>query len=295
MKKLSILLLGAAVFAAGAYENSAAALKAGNAFRSKKQNKEAIAAYAEAFKLTKHNSEKYAACFYSGVASAGLKDYDTAVSKIRESLQYTQNGNNLSSSQYHIAHYLGVQQKYDQAIAEMGKVKELSKGVSNYYTESVPSAIGRFLIAQKKYKEAVAEAEKGVSSKRTDASVQAWSVIYDASILMKDFSGAEKAVNGLLSKTGLKGADFFARCRLANDFYRRTKKLDLSVKYAAEIENNTELTPFQRALGVYYAAVSYQSMGQKEKALEQWKKLENCNVPHLQNQAKRNISSLTKK
>ena len=295
MKKLSILLLGAAVFAAGAYENSAAALKAGNAFRSKKQNKEAIAAYDEALKLAKHNSEKYVACFYSGVASAGLKDYDTAVSKIRESLNYTKNGNQLSSSQYHVGHYLSIQKKYDQAIAEMGKVKELSKGVINYYTESVPSAIGRFLMAQKKYKEAVAEAEKGVNSKRTDASIQAWSVIYDASLLQKDFAGAEKAVNALLSKTDLKGNDFFTRCRLANDFYRRTKKLDLSVKYAAEIENNTALTPFQRALGVYYAAISYQSMGQKEKALEQWKKLENCSVPHLQSQAKRNIQSLTKK
>lgn len=280
MKKLSILLLGAAVFAAAAYENAAAALKAGNAFRSKKQHKEAIAAYEEVLKLTKHNSEKYAACFYSGIASAGLKDYDTAVSKIRESLQYTQHGNNLSSSQYHIAHYLGVQKKYDQAIAEMRKVKELSKGVINYYTESVPSAIGRFLMAQKKYKEAVAEAEKGVNNKRTDASVQAWCVIYDASILLKDLSGAEKAVTALLNKNDLKAVDFFTRCRLANDFYRRTKKLDLSVKYAAEIENNTELTPFQRALGVYYAAISYQSMGQKEKALEQWKKLENCSVPH---------------
>ena len=130
MKKLSVLLLVAAVFAAGAYENSAAALKAGNAFRSKKQNKEAIAAYDEALKLSKNNSEKYVICFYSGIASAGLKDYDAAISKIRESLQYTQNGNNLSSSQYHIAHYLGIQKKYDQAIAEMSKVKELSKGNS---------------------------------------------------------------------------------------------------------------------------------------------------------------------
>ena len=295
MKKLSVLLMAAIVFAAGAYENAAQALKAGHDFRNKKQPKEAAAAFDEAFKLAKKDGVKFAALFYGGVAYVNLKDYDTGISRIRESLKYTKNGNMLSSSQYHVAHYLGVLKKYDEAIAEMGKVKELAKGCVNFYTESVPSAVGRYLMLQKKYKEAIESARKGVDSKRTDVVVLSWGVIYDASIQQKDLSGAEEAVKALLARTDLKANDFFASRRLANDFYRRKKNLDLAVKYAVELENNETVTPYQRALGTYYTAITYQVLGQKEKALEQWKKLETCSVASLQNTAKRNIKSLTRK
>ena len=164
MKKMTFVLLAVLTFAVSAYENSAKALQAGHAMTRKGKNQEAIAAFDEAFKLAKTNQEKYIATFYSGIARTRIQDYKGGLQKLRESMKYAQSGNSLSSSQFHVAYYLGLQKKYDEAIAEMKKVSEVAKGVSNYYTDTAPVLIGRYLLCQKKYAQAGETAAKSTAS-----------------------------------------------------------------------------------------------------------------------------------
>lgn len=292
MKKTFFYLLAVLTLTAGAYDNAGQAMKAGHTFRGQKKITEAAAAYDKAFKLAKNDYERYNAMFYKAITS---QDVDTTVKILREAMKYAKNGHHISSGLYHIAHYLVRQKKYDQANEELLKIKTLVKGTSNFYTESVPVAIGRNFYVLKKYDEALKYAREAVASKRKDVSTSAWALVYDASIARKDMKEAENAVNALLAKKELTGMEFFTSRRLAVDFFCRQKKYDEALKYAQEIENEKTCNAFARAVGLYHIASIYQRTGKKDLAVAAWQKLEKCSVPYFRNIAKRNLAALNKK
>lgn len=296
MKKLSVVLL--AVCAAGvlsAYETYAEAYKAANALRSKRDFKGAAAAYEEAGKLAKQPGQKFSAAFMEGVALCEGKQYEKGISLLREALKLAVSANQRASCQFHIGYYLGVEKKYEEAIAEMRKVREFGKGTKNSYVEQAEVQIGRCLAALKKYDEALAAVKDFRADKNKNVAFQALAVSYDANKGLKNTEGMQAAVDGLLALKELPPNMFFTARRYAFELARAQKKHTEALKYADEIVAKEGLNKLLHNHGVFYKALSYASLGDRENELAQWKLLEHCGTAYFEASAARNIKRLTEK
>ena len=296
MKKISVILF--AVCAAGvlsAYETNAEAYKAGTAARAKRDYKGAYAAYEEAAKLAKTPSAKNSSEFMMGVVLCEDKQYEKGIAQLREALNSAANAHQKVSAQFHIAYYLGVQKRYDEAIAEMRKVKEIGKGLKNTYVDLADCRIGTYLVALKKYDEALAAVKDSLANKNSNVVCLALLVSYDANKGLKNTEGMQAAVDGLLAlKEPLPHMFFTARVR-AFVLARSQKKHEEALKYAEEIASKEGLSKYYHDHGVYYKAVSYASLGDKENELAQWKLLENSSVKYFKTRAASSIKRLEKK
>ena len=296
MKKISAILL--AVCAAGmlsAYETYAEAYKAGTAARTKRDYKSAYAAYEEALKLSKSPSAKNSAEFMMGVVLCEDKQYDKGIAQLREALNSAVNPHQKVSAQFHIAYYLGAQKKYEEAIAEMQKVKEIGKGLKNTYVDLADCRIGTYLVALKRYDEALAAVKDSLANKNSNVAYAALLASYDANKGLKNTEGMQAAVDGLLALKEPQPYMFFTARVRAFELARSQKKHEEALKYGEEIASKEGLNAYMHDHGVYYKAVSYASLGDKENAIAQWKLLENSSVKYFKKNAASNIKRLEKK
>ena len=296
MKKLSVVLL--AVCTAGvlcAYETNAEAYKAGTAFRAGRDYKKALAAFDEAAKLAKAPQQKASADFMAGVVLCEDKQYDKGIARLREALAAFPGAPSRVSCQFHIAYYLGVEKKYEEAIAEMRKVRELGKGIRHNYIDRSDACIGTYLLALKKYDEALAAVRDFCTSEDKDTAVMALTVTYGANKELKNTEGMQKAVDAMLALKEPRPYMFFTARRYAFELARMQKKHEDALKYAEEIASKEGLSKILHDHGVYYKALSYGALRDKENELAQWKLLEHCGTKSFETAAARNIKRLTEK
>ncbi|MBQ9502422.1 MAG: tetratricopeptide repeat protein [Lentisphaeria bacterium] len=296
MKKVfTVFAALCAVCMLSAYENAAEALKAASELRNKRDFKGAAAVYEEAGKLATQPGQKYSAVFLRGVCLCQAGSYDDGISLIREARRIAASNGQKISSQFHIGYYLSAQKKYDEAIAEMKKVKEIAPGVKNDYVDRVDSCIGLYLSSQKKYKEAVEAVQESCKSPNPDIALTAWSVAYTAYRNLKDDEGMQKAVSAMLALEPRQASLYFTARRCAFELARAQKKHAEALKYADEIVAKKGLNKFLHDNGVFYKAISYAALRDKENELAQWKLLENCGIKSFEAAAARNIKRLTEK
>ena len=297
MKKISVILLAVcAVGVLSAYETMSEAYKAASAYRKEKDYKKAFAAFEEAAKLAKKPAQKATAEYMSGIVLCEDKQYNKGIVRLREVLAAATNDGLRVSCQFHIAYYFGTMKKYEEAIAEMRKVREVSKGdFKHRYIDQADSLIGSYLMALKKYSEAIDTVKDSCSSENNAIAFRALQISYNAHKMLKNNEGMLRDVNGLLSLKDPQPHMFFTARQYAFERARALKNHEEALQYAEEIVSNTKLNQSQRAYGVFYKALCYSSLHNKKKELAQWKLLKNCGVKYLESVSVHHIKRLQKK
>ena len=297
MKKISVILL--AVCTAGvlsAYETMDEAYKAASVYRNEKNYKKAFDAFKEAAKLSKKPSQKANAEYMSGIVLCEDKQYNRGIAQLRKTLAAAPTAGLRVSCQFHIAYYLGVMKKYGEAIAEMRKVRDYGNGeVKSRLIDRADCYIGNYLMALRRYNDAIDIVRDSCNSEDTVAAFMALRISYLAYKELKTNEGRMTAVNGLLNLKDPQPHMYFTARKYAFELARALKNHEEALKYADEIVTNSELSDSQRAYGVFYKALCYSSLHDKRKELAQWKLLRNCGVKYLENVAANNLRRLHKK
>ena len=297
MKKIFVILL--AVCAAGvlsAYETVAEANKAGSAYRTSKDYQKSIEAFEEAAKLSKNPTQKAYSEYMVGIVLCEDKQYNKGIAQLRKALAAAPTAGLRVSCQFHIAYYLGIMKKYGEAIAEMRKVRDYGNGeVKHRYIDRSDCYIGNYLMALKRYRDAIDTVKDSCASEDTVAAFMALRTSYLAYKELKIYDGRMTAVTGLLNLKDPQPYMYFTARQYAFELARALKNHEEALKYADEIVSNTELTDSQRAYGVFYKALCYSSLHDRKRELAQWKLLRNCGVKYLESVAANNIKRLHKK
>ena len=297
MKKIFVILL--AVCAGGvlsAYENVTEANKAGAAYRSQKDYVKSLAAFEAAAKLSKNQAQKAHFTYMSGIVLCEDKRYEKGIARIREALAEATSPGLRVSCQFHIAYYLGIEKKYEEAIAEMRKVREVGNGeVKHRYIDRSDCYIGHYLMALKRYGETIDAVRDARTNEDNTTAFMALKISYNAYKELKNNEGMLTVVESLLELKDPLPYMFFTSRQYAWERARAQRNHEEALRYADEIVTNTALTNSQRAYGVYYKALSYASMHDKKKELTQWKLLRNCGVKYLENIAASHIRRHQKK
>ena len=274
MKKWMIML-AAAAFVSGlaAAETFNSVYNDVQKLRDAGKRKEALAACKKAEKLAKNDLDKSRVYFFTGVLECETGDCAKGIETLRKTLEYYKHPHQKISCQFHIAYYLGALKKYDEAIAEMKQALVFGKGAQNSYLERAEVYICQYMLYQKKYKEAMAEARK-VKARMPENQIMLLSVIFESAMKLGDKKTAQESVEKMLAIKCDTGSGYFTARRHGNHFYRVNKAYDKALACANEISANKKIARIYQLHGNFYAALTLEAMGKKAEAAAQWKILE---------------------
>jgi tetratricopeptide (TPR) repeat protein len=280
-----------AVFAA--YENYAAAMKDASAKRGRRDFKAAAAACREAYKLA-NAGQKFSAVFLEGVVTADGGNPVGGVEILRKAMQEKTRLGDRIAAQFHIGYYLAAARRYDLAAQEMQKVAVIAGKHQSLYVDRSKVCAGQYLLQLKKTDEAIAAAKPVVDSPYKDIAVQACAVLYDAGYRKKDMKMVNDAVETALNIKGVSASGFFTARRLAWDHCIRNGKNEAALQYVQEILNDPKQTPYFKAHGNYYAALTCKRMKKTDEERMYWEKVAKGSVPRLAQMAQAALKALNK-